>query len=83
MPLAMPTLALTDSQVDAIERAAAPLPRGVRDAFRAALAQRLSAYSEIGDGIVYRVIVETQKLFFDAPSLDEQPRRRMARPHGV
>jgi hypothetical protein len=45
----MPPLALTDSELDAVYRAAGPIPPAVRGAFLEEVAQRLAG-RELGDG---------------------------------
>jgi hypothetical protein len=60
-------LALSDSQLDAVLRAAQPLPVDDRAAFLEALAQALAGYREIGDGQLYVVIREVQRRHFDPP----------------
>jgi hypothetical protein len=62
-------LRLSDSQMDAVMRAAQPLAPNVRVAFLEALAQVLAAQPVIGDGSVGRAIAATQRAFFDAPEL--------------
>ena len=52
-------LRLSDSQMDAVMRAAQPLAPNVRVAFLEALAQVLAAQPEIGDGSVHRAIAAT------------------------
>jgi hypothetical protein len=64
----MPPLALTDSQLDAVYRAAGPIPPDVRGAFLEEVAQRLAGH-EIGDGAVYRVVMEVQRKFWSPPDL--------------
>jgi hypothetical protein len=60
-------LALSDNQLDAVLRAAQPLPVGDRAAFLEALAQALVGYREIGDGQLYVVIREIQRRHFRPP----------------
>ena len=55
-------LRLSDSQMDAVMRAAQPLAPNVRVAFLEALAQVLAAQPVIGDGSVGRAIAATQRL---------------------
>jgi hypothetical protein len=59
---------LTDSQLDAIMRAAAPLPPDLRSPFLAAVAHALAG-QEIGDGLVARTCRALQREFFDPPEL--------------
>jgi hypothetical protein len=62
-------LALTDSQLDAVYRAAGPLAPAVRGAFLELVAQNLAAIGEIGDGAVARVCAEAQRRFWIPPDL--------------
>jgi hypothetical protein len=62
-------LALSDSQLDAVLRAAAPLQPVDRDAFLVLVAARLRGVGMIGDGVVARVCKEAQREFWDAPDL--------------
>ena len=72
----MPTpIALTDSQMDAVLRAARPLEPHVRGAFLEAMAQVLAAQPELGDGSVGRAIAATQRAFFDPPHLEHRASR--------
>jgi hypothetical protein len=65
----MSPIALTDDQMDAVLRAAAPLAPHDRGPFLEVLPQALQAQREIGDGTVHRAIAETQKQFFTPPQL--------------
>jgi hypothetical protein len=65
---AMPPLALTDSELDAVYRAAGPIPPAVRGAFLEEVAQRLAG-RELGDGVVYRVVMEVQRRYWSPPDL--------------
>jgi hypothetical protein len=65
----MPPLALTDSQLDAVYRAAGPLAPAVRPAFLELVAQSLAGAGEIGDGTVARVCAEAQRRFWVPPDL--------------
>jgi hypothetical protein len=61
---------LTDSQLDAIFRAARPLRVADRDAFLQDVAAALQGRSKIGDGDIHRAIVTAQKRHWDPPQLD-------------
>jgi hypothetical protein len=64
----MPTpLALTDDQMSAVLRAAEPLLPGDRTPFLEALAQALATQRVLGDGLIHRVIADTQRRFFEPP----------------
>ena len=56
-------IALTDQQLDAVVRAAAPLEPRARVEFLEELANSLQAQPELGDGVVFRVIAATQRRF--------------------
>jgi hypothetical protein len=76
-------LQLTDSQLDAIMHASAPLQPAVRSAFLVAVADALRDVP-IGDGTVHRVCAELQRRYFDPPNLSyargtPQPLRRVSR----
>jgi hypothetical protein len=60
-------LAFTDAQLDAIHRAAWPLAPADRSAFLEAVAQALQQERVIGDGVVYRVAMQTQRRFWTPP----------------
>jgi len=65
----MSLIKLTDDELTAVMSAAAPLAVDRRDAFLQEVATALARCTEIGPGAVYRVVRETQRLFFDAPDL--------------
>jgi hypothetical protein len=60
-------IALTDSELDIVMRAARPLQVEDRDPFLQAIAERLAAIPERGDGIVHRTAAEIQRDFWDPP----------------
>jgi hypothetical protein len=75
----MKPLALSDAQLAVIVAAAKPLHVCDRTPFLEAVAARLNGV-EIGDGVVARVVRETQRAFFRAPVLDADdytPRPRL------
>ena len=65
-------LALSDSQLDAVMRAASVLNIYDRDEFLRAVAHELAG-RELGDGIVGRVCAELQKRFWRPPEIDGKP----------
>jgi hypothetical protein len=67
----MPPLALSDSQLETVYRAASPLAPEVRGAFLELVAQRLAGAGEIGDGTVARVCAEAQARFWIPPDLSK------------
>jgi hypothetical protein len=73
----MPPLALSDSQLDAVLAAAAPLPVTARDQFLVDLAAALQG-QDLGDGAVYRAIREVQRRHHDPPQMDHLPQHRRA-----
>jgi hypothetical protein len=76
----MPPLALSDDDLSAIMRAAAPLQVHQRDSFLRDIAIELSKLPAIGPGAVYRVIVDLQRKHFDAPHFRSGPAGKYARP---
>ena len=64
----MSPLALSDSELEAVYRAAGPLLPAVRGAFLEEVARRLAG-REVGDGLVYRVVMEVQRKFWSPPDL--------------
>jgi hypothetical protein len=64
----MPPLALSDTELDQIFRAAQPLPVADRDAFLRAVAERLTGVT-IGPGSVYKACHEAQRQFLAYPDL--------------
>jgi hypothetical protein len=65
-----PPIALTESQMCALFAASYPLPATARAAFLEACAKEIAAMPELGDGILHRMIMRVQKLYFDPPDLD-------------
>jgi hypothetical protein len=63
----MQALSFTDEQLDALLRAATPLPPGDRTAFLEEVASKLSGQI-LGDGLVFRAIREIQGRYLDPPS---------------
>jgi hypothetical protein len=61
-------LHLSDSQLEQILRAAAPLAPNDRSAFLADVATALHG-TALGDGVVFRVIREIQERYFRPPEL--------------
>ena len=64
----MSPIRLSDAELDAVMAAARPLAINQRDGFLQAVASALQG-REIGPGTVHRVIVETQRQYFDPPVL--------------
>ena len=62
-------LALTDSQIDIVMNAAAPLLPQDRSRFLEDVGAALAAVSDLGDGIVARTCREIQRRHFRAPDL--------------
>ena len=58
---------LSETQLDIIHHAAAPLAPGERAAFLDEVAAALAEYAEFGDGAVYRVCREVQRQHWDPP----------------
>jgi hypothetical protein len=62
-------ITLSDDELDAVMRAAQPLRASDRDQFLRALAFELEKHTDIGPGLVHRVIRDLQKRYFDPPTL--------------
>src|SRR5215472_9526071 len=62
----MPPLPLTDEQLDAVMRAAAPLQPRDRDPFLRDVANALQGH-EIGPGLLHRIVCECQRKYWDPP----------------
>jgi hypothetical protein len=76
----MPPIKLTDAELDAVFAAAAPLPLASRDPFLCAVANALSAISERGPGVVFRICRELQHRFMtSAPEVPGNPTRWSSR----
>jgi hypothetical protein len=67
----MKPVALSDASLAAIFDAARPLPVHIRDSFLKDVAVLLSDCGEIGDGAVYRAVMQVQKRYFDPPDLGQ------------
>jgi hypothetical protein len=65
-----PPIALSEAQMSALLAASYPLPPTARAAFLEHCARELANVSELGDGILHRMIMRVQKLYFDPPDLD-------------
>jgi hypothetical protein len=61
-------IALTDTELDIVMRAAHPLDVSRRDEFLQAVASRLSSFPHLGDGIVFQICREVQRSHWDPPS---------------
>jgi hypothetical protein len=58
---------LTDEQANAVFAAAHPLPPHRRSAFLEEVAREISRHPILGDGLLYRLIVQIQKKHYDVP----------------
>jgi hypothetical protein len=65
-------LALTDDQLQTIMRAAEPLHYIDRGPFLQAVAERLRGVRVLGDGVVARVVRDTQREFWRAPEMEHR-----------
>ena len=54
----------------ALLAASNPLPPAARPAFLEACAKEIANLPELGDGILHRMIMRVQKLYFDPPDID-------------
>jgi hypothetical protein len=66
----MSPLSLSDDQMDAVMRAAAPLHPADRSLFLQRIAERLRGVEVLGDGLVARIAREVQREFFRPPDLE-------------
>jgi hypothetical protein len=62
-------LRLSDAELDAVLAAARPITPDRRDAFLQAIANILADQRELGPGVVFRIIRDVQREFFDPPEL--------------
>jgi len=72
-------LRLTDSELDAVLQAAAPIDHDRRGAFLEAVALELGRHEIIGDGTVFRVAREQQGRFFSPPLATETNGRKVGK----
>jgi hypothetical protein len=63
----MMPIALTDSEMDIVMRAAQPLAVNDRDPFLQAVAERLSSLLHLGDGLVFQICREVQREHWEPP----------------
>jgi hypothetical protein len=63
----MTLLGLSDDELKILMSAAAPLEPKARIEFLRAVAAELATHSELGDGLVARVVRELQRRYFDPP----------------
>ena len=63
----MTPIALTDEQLSAVMRAAAPLLPQDRSAFLEDVARELAALHDIGDGALHQVVARVQRKHFTLP----------------
>jgi hypothetical protein len=71
------SIKLSDAEMDAIMRAARPIAPDRRDAFLQEVASSLVGCSDIGPGIVHRVLAQVQRVHLDPPETAyNQPRPR-------
>jgi len=69
-------LALTDAELSAVRRAAAPVHPRQRDAFLKALASELEQHPVVGPGLVHRLCADLQKPYVTAPERETSPEPR-------
>jgi hypothetical protein len=60
-------IALTDSELDIVMRAAQPLAVTARDPFLRDVAERLAAVPHLGDGLVFQICREAQRRHWEPP----------------
>jgi hypothetical protein len=77
-----PPLRLTDSELDAVFTAAAPIDVNKREFFMEQVARSLEGRLQHGPGDVHRAIVQAQKQFCTYPDLTRaNDRTKFSRPH--
>jgi hypothetical protein len=64
-----PRFALSESQMCALLAASHPLPPAARSAFLEHCAREIASLPELGDGVLHRMIVRVQRMYFDPPDL--------------
>ena len=69
----LPPLALTDDELSAVQRAAAPIHPQQRDAFLKVLAVELERHPVVGPGLVHRLAGELQRRYVIAPERGSSP----------
>jgi hypothetical protein len=67
MPIPTTPISLSDEQMSAVLRAAAPLEQRDRVACLEEVARELARLPEVGDGALHRVIMTVQRKHFDPP----------------
>ena len=60
---------LSPDQVDAVLRAARPLPPADHAAFLEDVSSALAELGDLGDGIVHRVVRDVQRKYWGSPNL--------------
>ena len=71
---------LTDEHLAAIRYAAAPLAPDRRQAFVDQVTAALELVTQLGPGVLHRVIAAAQRSLFDPPSINGRPAFRPGRP---
>ena len=66
---------LTSDQVDAVLRAARPLPPTSHAAFLEDVSTALAELDDLGDGVVHRVVRDVQRRHWDPPNLSHNHSR--------
>ena len=54
----------------ALLAASHPLPPAARPAFLEACAKEIADLPELGDGVLHRMIMRVQRMYFDPPDVD-------------
>jgi hypothetical protein len=68
MPTPEQFIRLSDSQANAVFAAAHPLQPHRRSAFLEEVAREIARLPEVGDGLLYRMIMQIQRKHFDPPT---------------
>jgi hypothetical protein len=72
-------LSLSDAELSAVQRAAAPVHPRQRDAFLKALASELEQHPVVGPGLVHRLAGDVQRRYVIAPERETSPEPRHLR----
>jgi hypothetical protein len=69
-------ISLSDDELRSVMQAAAPIDPRDRGAFLRDVASELAKYSELGPGVVGRVVANLQRKYFDPPNFQNGGRIR-------
>lgn len=66
---------LSPDQIEAVLRAARPLPPADHDAFLEEVSSALAELGDLGDGIVHRIVRDVQRKYWGSPNLSHSSAR--------